>query len=66
MESNIIEYTGINDILGVTVIRNGKVSDDNSDLTFRYSADKILWSDYKPLNNKNLSSINVYDQKVTH
>ena len=64
MESNIIEYTGINDILGVTVIRGGRISDDNSDLTFRYSADKILWSDYKPLNNKNLSSIKVYDQKV--
>ena len=65
IESNIIEYSGIRDITGYTcVIAPEETETSYFDKEFRYSSDKILWSDYKILNNKNLSSVKIYDNKV--
>lgn len=65
IESNIIEYKGIKDISGYTCVT---VPEETESLyfekEFRYSSDKILWSDYKSLTNKNLSTIKKYDNNV--
>ena len=64
IESNVMEYSGIKGILGYTCIVKGETENSFFDKSFRYSSDKILWSDYKSLNNKNLSSVKIYDGKV--
>ena len=65
IESNIIEYKDIKDISGYTCVT---VPEETESLyfekEFRYSSDKILWSDYKSLTNKNLSAIKKYDNNV--
>lgn len=64
IESNVMEYTGIKSISGFTCIVNGENETSYYDKEFRYSSDKILWSDYRPLTNKNLSTVKIYDNKV--
>jgi len=65
IESNIIEYSGIKGISGFTcIVSGGETENSFFDKSFRYSNDKILWSDYKSLNNKNLSSVKIYDGKI--
>lgn len=65
IESNVIEYTGIKDISGFTCITIPTETETSYfEKEFRYSSDKILWSDYKPMTNKNLSSIKKYDDTV--
>ena len=65
IESNIIEYTGIKEISGFTCIVTPQETEESYfEKEFRYSSDKILWSDYKPLTNKNLSAIKKYDDTV--
>lgn len=65
IESNVIEYSGIEDVSGFTCVT---VPEENESLyfekEFRYSSDKILWSDYKSLTNKNLSTIKKYDDNL--
>ena len=58
IESNVIEYSGIKDISGFTcVVVPEETETSYFEKEFRYSSDKILWSDYRSLTNKNLSSI---------
>ena len=65
IESNVMEYTGIKDISGYTCVTVPEETEAlYFDKEFRYSSDKILWSDYKPLTNKNLSAIKKYDDTV--
>lgn len=65
IESNIQTYDGIKSISGFTCEILGKETDESYfKKSFKYSSDKILWSDLKPLTNKNLSSIKIYDNKV--
>ena len=65
IESNIIEYTGIKEISGCTCVTIPKETETNYfEKEFRYSSDKILWSDYRSLTNKNLSAVKIYDNKV--
>ena len=65
IESDIITYTGIKNISGVTCVINCEDSENYFEKReFRYSSDKILWSDYKVLNNANVSSIKIYDNTV--
>ena len=65
IESNVMEYTGIKDISGYTCVTIPEETEAlYFDKEFRYSSDKILWSDYKPLTNKNLSAIKKYDDTV--
>ncbi len=65
IESNVIEYTGIKDISGFTCVVLPEENESSYfEKEFRYSSDKILWSDYKPLTNKNLSSIKKYDDNL--
>lgn len=64
IESNVIEYTGINSISGFTCVVSGENENSYYEKEFRYSSDKILWSDFKPLTNKNLSSVKIYDNTV--
>ena len=59
-----MEYTGIKSISGFTCIVNGENETSYYDKEFRYSSDKILWSDYRPLTNKNLSTVKIYDDRV--
>ena len=65
IESNVMEYTGIKDISGFTCVTVPEETDAlYFEKEFRYSSDKILWSDYKPLTNKNLSAVKKYDDTV--
>lgn len=64
IESNVIEYSGIKSISGFTCIVPGEDENNFYDKKFRYSGDKILWSDYRPLTNKNLSDISINDDIV--
>ena len=65
IESNVMEYTGIKDISGFTCVTVPEETDVlYFEKEFRYSSDKILWSDYKPLTNKNLSAVKKYDDTV--
>lgn len=64
IESNVMEYSGIKSLTGFTCVVSGETDKTYYDKEFRYSSDKILWSDYKPLTNKNLSGVKVYDNKV--
>jgi len=65
IESNVIEYTGIKDISGFTCVTIPEENESSYfEKEFRYSSDKILWSDYKSLTNKNLSSIKKYDDNL--
>ena len=64
IESNIMEYTGIKSITGFTCVVTGETDKVYYDKEFRYSSDKILWSDWKSLTNKNLSGVKIYDNKV--
>ena len=64
IESNVMEYSGIKSLTGFTYVVSGETDETYYDKEFRYSSDKILWSDFKPLTNKNLSSVNIYDDKV--
>ena len=64
IESNIMEYTGIKSISGVTCVVTYETEDTYFDKEFRYSSDKILWSDWKSLTNKNLLAVKIYDNKV--
>ena len=60
-----MEYTGIQEISGFTCVTIPQETEASYfEKEFRYSSDKILWSDYKPLTNKNLSSIKKYDDTV--
>ena len=64
IESNVMEYTGIKSLTGFTCVVTGETDKVYYDKEFRYSSDKILWSDWKSLTNKNLSSVKIYDDKV--
>lgn len=64
IESNVIEYTGIKSMTGFTCVVKGEDENNFFDKKFRYSLDKIIWSDYRPLTNKNLSDIKIYDNTV--
>jgi len=64
IESDVMEYTGIKSISGVTCVVTCETEDTYFEKEFRYSSDKILWSDLKPLTNKNVSTIKIYDNKV--
>lgn len=64
IESNVMEYSGIKSLTGFTCIVSGETDVTYYNKEFRYSSDKILWSDYKPLTNKNLSTVKIYDDKV--
>ena len=64
IESNVMEYSGIQALTGFTAVIRGENEQTYYDKQFRYSSDKILWSDYKQLTNKNLSSVKIYDDKV--
>ena len=64
IESNVMEYTGIKSLTGFTCVVTGETDKVYYDKEFRYSSDKILWSDWKSLTNKNLSTIKIYDDKV--
>ena len=60
----MMEYSGIQSLTGFTAVIRGETDETYYDKEFRYSADKILWSDYKQLTNKNLSAVKIYDDKV--
>ena len=60
----MMEYSGIQALTGFTAVIRGETDETYYDKEFRYSADKILWSDYKQLTNKNLSAVKIYDDKV--
>lgn len=64
IESNVMEYSRIKSLTGFTCIVSGETDVTYYNKEFRYSSDKILWSDYKPLTNKNLSTVKIYDDKV--
>lgn len=64
IESNVMEYTGVKSLTGYTCVVSGETPDSYFEKEFRYSSDKILWSDFKKLTNKNLSDVKVYDGKV--
>ena len=64
IESNVMEYSGIKSLTGFTCVVSGETDETYYNKEFRYSSDKILWSDYKPLTNKNISGVKVYDDKV--
>lgn len=64
IESNIMEYTGIKSLTGFTAVVIGETKDTYYNKEFRYSSDKILWSDYRELTNKNLSAVKIYDDTV--
>ena len=64
IESNVMEYSGIKSLTGFTSIVTGEDENTYYDKEFRYSSDKILWSDYKSLTNKNLSGVKIYDGTV--
>ena len=64
IESNVIEYSGIKSISGYTCVVHGEDENNFYDKKFRYSDDKILWSDYRPLTNKNISNIKINDNTV--
>lgn len=57
IESNIIEYKNIKHIFGYKINTIGENENSYYNKKFRYSNDNILWSDYKRLNNNNLSNI---------
>lgn len=65
IESNVMEYTGIREVTGFTCVTIPAETETlYFEKEFRYSSDKILWSDYKPMTNKNLSAIKKYDDTV--
>lgn len=64
IESNVMEYSGIKSLTGFTCVVSGETDETYYNKEFRYSSDKILWSDYKSLTNKNLSAVKIYDDKV--
>ena len=64
IESNMMEYSGIKSLTGFTCVVSGETDETYYDKEFRYSSDKILWSDWKSLTNKNLSGVKIYDNKV--
>ena len=64
IESKVMEYSGIKALTGVTYKTFGETDETKFIKEFRYSSDKILWSDLKELNNKNISSVKIYDNKV--
>ena len=64
IESNVMEYSGIKALTGVTCETCGETDETKFKKEFRYSSDKILWSDLKELNNENISSVKIYDNKV--
>lgn len=65
IESNVMEYTGIRDVTGFTCVTIPAETETlYFEKEFRYSSDKILWSDYKQMTNKNLSAIKKYDDTV--
>ena len=64
IESNVMEYSGIKYLTGFTCVVSGETDETYYDKEFRYSSDKILWSDWKSLTNKNLSGVKIYDNKV--
>lgn len=64
IESNVLEYNNVKSVFGYDVIINGETDETYYYKQFRYSSDNILWSDYKDLTNKNLSSMVIYDSKL--
>ena len=64
IESNVMEYSGIKSLTGFTCVVSGETDETYYNKEFRYSSDKILWSDYKSLTNKNLLAVKIYDDKV--
>ena len=57
IESNILEYNNIKDIYGFKCDVVGETSETYFIKEFRYSTDKILWSDYKELSEENLAKV---------
>jgi hypothetical protein len=57
--SNVIEYNNVRKISGFTCVVKNEDENNFYKKEFRYSVDKILWSDYKELTNKNLSKLSI-------
>lgn len=64
IESNVIKYSGITGISGFNCIVPGENTNSFFEKKFRYSTDGILWSDYRSLTNKELSSVKITDNNV--
>ena len=64
MTSNILEYNNIKQILGFKANISGETNSVYYNKEFRYSPDKILWSDYKQLTNENLANVSISDGKI--
>lgn len=61
IKSNVIEFENIKNVTGFNCVVNNENESNYFKKEFRYSTDKILWSDYKELTNKNLSKIKVFE-----
>lgn len=64
--SNIIEYNNVKEVSGFTCIVTREDENNYYKKEFRYSVDKILWTDYMELTNKNLSKIKVLEGDVLY
>jgi hypothetical protein len=64
--SNIIEYRNVKGVTGFDCYVRNEDENNYYKKEFRYSVDKILWSDYKELTNKNLSKISVPEGDVLY
>ena len=64
--SNVIEYNNVKEISGFNCVVTGENENNYYKKEFRYSVDKILWSDYMELTNKNLSKINLSEGDVLY
>ena len=64
--SNVIEYKNIKSISGFYCSVKNEDENNYYKKEFRYSVDKILWSDFKELTNKNLSKISVTGDDVLY
>lgn len=64
--SNVIEYRNVKEVTGFYCNVKNEDEDNYYRKEFRYSVDKILWSDFKELTNKNLSKISVPEGDVLY
>ena len=64
IESNIIEYNNVRKITGFECVCKCETDTCYYIKEFRYSNDNILWSDYRFLNNDNLSKVNTNENKL--
>lgn len=64
--SNVIEYQNVKAVTGFDCFVKNEDENNYYKKEFRYSIDKVLWSDYKELTNKNLSKISVPEGDVLY